>query len=383
MHGNLRRLAFGALLLGLTAAVSTAAQELNLYTARHYQTDEALYNNFTRQTGIRINRIEGKEDELFERIRREGPASPADVFLTVDAARLQVADEAGLFAPVNSRVLNSRIPEQFRDPEGNWFGFSYRARVIAYDRSKVKPEEVASWADLATPRFRGKVCVRSGGHVYNRTLVASLLYHWGEDRTEHWLRGIVANLARDPKGGDTDQIRAVAAGECEVAITNHYYYTRLLASSKPEDQAVVRKVGVVYPEQNGFGTHVNISGGGMLKHAPNKAAAVRFLEYLASDEAQAYFANGNNEWPVVPGVKFNNPPLESMGNFKVDRLSATVLARNTPKASVSSTGLAGSKAAARWTRPQSSRSSRAGSSKFSLIVRRKLTASRPSMMRWS
>lgn len=332
MYRNLRRLALSALLLGLTTALPTAAQELNLYTARHYQTDDALYNNFTRQTGIRINRIEGKEDELFERIRREGPASPADVFLTVDAARLQAADDAGLFAPVNSRVLNSRIPEQFRDPEGNWFGFSYRARVIAYDRSKVRPEEIASWADLAKPRFRGKVCVRSGGHVYNRTLVASLLHHWGEDRTAEWTRGIVANLARDPKGGDTDQIRAVAAGECEVAITNHYYYTRLLASNKPEDQAVVRRVGVVYPEQNGFGTHVNVSGGGMLKHAPNKAAAVRFLEYLASDEAQAYFANGNNEWPVVPGVKLNNPPLESMGNFKVDRLSAAILARNTPKA---------------------------------------------------
>ncbi|MCS6787571.1 MAG: Fe(3+) ABC transporter substrate-binding protein [Thiobacillaceae bacterium] len=320
-----------ALLGGLSAA-SAQEQVLNLYTARHYQTDEALYTNFTKLTGIRINRIEGKEDELFERIRREGAASPADVFLTVDAARLQVADDAGLFAPVHSRTLNSRIPEQFRDPEGHWFGFSYRARVIAYDRAKVKPEEIASWADLTKPRFKGKICVRSGGHVYNRTLVASLLYHWGEDRTADWARGIVANLARDPKGGDTDQMRAVAAGECEVAITNHYYYTRLMLSNKPEDQEVVRKVGIVYPEQNTFGTHVNISGGGMLKHAPNKAAAVRFLEYLASDEAQAYFANGNNEWPVVPGVKLNNPALESMSNFKVDRLSASILAKNTPKA---------------------------------------------------
>lgn len=332
MFITLRRLVIAATVLGFNALTPAAAQVLNLYTARHYQTDDALYTNFTRQTGIRINRIEGKEDELFERIRREGPASPADVFLTVDAARLQAADDAGLFAPVNSRLLNSRIPEQFRDLEGKWFGFSYRARVIAYDRSKVRPEEIASWADLAKPRFRGKVCVRSGGHVYNRTLVASLLHHWGEDRTADWTRGIVTNLARDPKGGDTDQIRAVAAGECEVAITNHYYYTRILASNRPEDQAVVRKVGVVYPEQNSFGTHVNISGGGILKHAPNKVAAVRFLEYLASDEAQAYFANGNNEWPVVPGVKLNNPPLESMGNFKVDRLPAAILARNAPKA---------------------------------------------------
>lgn len=320
-----------ALLVTLGTAMASNTV-LNLYTARHYQTDEALYTNFTRLTGIRVNRIEGKEDELFERIRREGPASPADVLLTVDAARLQAADDAGLFAPVQSRGLTARIPEQFRDPEGNWYGFSYRARVIAYDRSKVKPEEVAGWADLVKPRFKGKLCVRSGGHVYNRTLVASLMHHWGEDRTAEWARGIVANLARDPKGGDTDQIRAVAAGECEVAITNHYYYARLMASNKPEDQEVVRKVGIVFPEQKTFGTHVNISGGGMPKHAPNKQAAVRFLEYLASDEAQAYFANGNNEWPVVAGVKLDNPQLAAMGKFKVDTLSASILAKQSPKA---------------------------------------------------
>lgn len=332
----MRRLfiAYAAMLTLLGGAGSAAASSkvLNLYTARHYQTDEALYTNFTRLTGIRVNRIEGKEDELFERIRREGPASPADVFLTVDAARLQAADEAGLFAPVQSRLLTARIPAQFRDPEGHWFGFSYRARVIAYAKDKVKAEEVASLADLAQPRFKGKLCVRSGGHVYNRTLVAAMLEHIGEDRTAEWLKGIVANLARDPQGGDTDQIRAVAAGECDVAITNHYYYARLMASTKPEDQDVVRKVAIVFPDQKGSGTHVNISGGGMLKHAPNKEAAVKFLEYLASNEAQVYFANGNNEWPVVPGVKFNNPQLEAMGKFKVDQLPASILARKTAKA---------------------------------------------------
>lgn len=319
--------------LSASAGIALASSKvLNLYTARHYQTDEALYTNFTRLTGIRVNRIEGKEDELFERIRREGPASPADVFLTVDAARLQAADDAELFAPVQSRLLTARIPEQFRDPEGNWFGYSYRARVIAYARDKVRPEEVSRMADLANPRFKGKLCVRSGGHVYNRTLVAAMLHHEGEDRTAAWLRGLVANLARDPKGGDTDQIRALAAGECDVAITNHYYYARLLGSDKREDQEVVRRVGIVFPDQQGPGAHVNISGGGMLRHAPNKDAAVRFLEYLASDEAQRYFADGNNEWPVVPGVKTNNPQLAAMGSFKVDRLSAVELARNTVKA---------------------------------------------------
>lgn len=305
---------------------------LNLYSARHYQTDETLYSNFTKTTGIKINRIDGKEDELFERIRREGPASPADVFLTVDAARLQVAEDAGLFAPVDSKIMKTRIPAQFRDPNNNWFGFSYRARVIAYNKDKIKPADVQSFSDLASPKFKNKICVRSGGHVYNRTLVAGMIYNWGEDKTEAWTRGIVANLARDPKGGDTDQIRAVAAGECDIAITNQYYYARLMASTKQDDQDVVNKVGIVFPDQKTTGTHVNISGGGMLKYAPNKTAAIKFLEYLASGEAQAYFANGNNEYPVVAGVALNNPQLDAMGKFKPDALGADILAKYTPKA---------------------------------------------------
>lgn len=324
-------LTFTALLFTATAATANEPV-LNLYSARHYQTDEALYSNFTKTTGIKINRIDGKEDELFERIRREGPASPADVFLTVDAARLQVAEDAGLFAPVDSKVLKSRIPAQFRDPNNHWFGFSYRARVIAYNKDKIKPADIQSMNDLALPKFKGKLCVRSGGHVYNRTLVAGMLNNQGEDKTRAWLDGIVANLAREPKGGDTDQIRAVAAGECDIAITNNYYYARLLASTNPEDQTVVKKVGIVFPDQKTTGTHVNISGGGMLKYAPNKAAAVKFLEYLASDDAQAYFANGNNEYPVVPGVRINNPQLDAMGKFKADNLGADVLAKSTPKA---------------------------------------------------
>ena len=318
--------------LGLAQTASAEEKVLNLYTARHYQTDEALYTNFTKLTGIKVNRIEGKEDELFERIRREGPASPADVFITVDAARLQVADDAGLFAPMKSKTIESRIPAQFRDPEGGWAGYSYRARVIAYSKDKVKPEEVSRYADLAGPRFKGKLCVRSGGHVYNRTLVAGMVYNDGEDKAEAWARSLVGNLARDPKGGDTDQIRAVAAGECDVAITNHYYYARLMASDKAEDKEAVRKVGIVFPDQKGNGTHVNISGGGMLKYAPHKEAAVKFLEYLASDEAQAYFADGNNEWPVVPSVKLGNAQLEALGKFKVDKVSAGTLAKYTPKA---------------------------------------------------
>lgn len=305
---------------------------LNLYTARHYQTDEALYADFTQRTGIRIKRIEGKEDELFERIKAEGANSPADVFLTVDAARLQAAHEAGLFEPLNSKRLTARIPAQFREAGNHWFGYSYRARVIVYRRDKIDAPQVQNYADLAAPALRGKLCVRSGGHVYNRTLVAALIHHLGESAAEAWARGVVANLARSPKGGDTDQIRAVAAGECDVALSNHYYYARLMASDKPDDQELVRKTIMLFPDQAGRGTHVNISGGGMLKHAPNKQAAAKFLEYLASDSAQAYFANGNNEWPVVPGVKLDNASLSAMGKFKVDGLSADVLAKNAGQA---------------------------------------------------
>jgi len=322
------------LLASLLIAGPATAQEtvLNLYSSRHYQSDDQLYANFTRATGIRINRIDGKEDELIQRIRREGRASPADVFITVDAANLQAADDAGLFEPVRSKVIESRVPAQFRGEDNRWFGFSYRARVIVYNKDKINPADAQTYADLAHPKFKGKLCVRSGGHVYNRSLMASIIYNNGDENALDWARGIVANLARAPKGGDTDQIRAVAAGECDIGLSNHYYYARLMASDKAADQDVVKKVAIVFPDQKGKGTHVNISGGGILKTAPNKAAAIKFLEYLASDEAQAYFANGNNEWPTVASVKLNNPQLDALGKFKVDTLRAGALAQYTPKA---------------------------------------------------
>ncbi len=309
-----------------TLALSVQAEEkaLNLYSARHYQTDEALYANFTKQTGIRINRIEGKEDELLERIRNEGNNSPADVFLTVDAARLAKAHGLGLFAPVNSKILDTRIPANLRTED--WFAFSKRARVIIYNKAVINPEEVQTYDDLANPRLKGKLCSRSGSHPYNLSLMASVIAHEGEARAEVWARGMVANFARAPKGGDTDQIKAVAAGECGVALSNTYYVARLLRSTKPEEQKLMEKVGVVSPNQATTGTHVNVSGGGMLKTAPHKEAAVKFLEYLASDEAQRYFADGNNEWPVVDSVKVVNPALEALGKFKADSLPVKNLA---------------------------------------------------------
>jgi iron(III) transport system substrate-binding protein len=321
------------LLLGLLAfALGTPAgfaqdKVLNVYSARHYQTDERLYADFTRQTGIRVNRIEGKEDELLERIRNEGSRSPADVFITVDAARLAQADALGLFAPVRSSVLQERIPANLRTD--TWFAFSTRARVIVYARASVDPANVQDYEDLADPKLKGKVCVRSGGHPYNLSLGSALISHLGEEKTERWARGLVANLARAPKGGDTDQIRSVAAGECQVALANSYYVARLMRSDKPEDRAAVERIGVVWPNQRNRGTHVNVSGGGMLKTAPHKQAAVRFLEYLASDEAQVHFADGNNEWPAVATVAVRNPALEALGKFKADPLNVGTLSRNT------------------------------------------------------
>jgi iron(III) transport system substrate-binding protein len=313
-------------------ALSAHADEraLNLYSARHYQTDEALYANFTKQTGIKINRIEGKEDELLERIRNEGSNSPADIFLTVDAARLAKAHELGLFAPVTSKILDSRIPAHLRTDD--WFAFSKRARVIVYNKAGVKEEEVRTYDDLANPRLKGKLCSRSGSHPYNLSLMASVIAHEGEAKAETWARGMVANFARAPKGGDTDQIKAVAAGECGVALSNTYYVARLMRSTKPEDVKVMEKVGVVWPNQATTGTHINVSGGGMLKTAPHKDSAVKFLEYLASDDAQRYFADGNNEWPVVDSVKVSNPALEALGKFKADNLPIAKLAMYQVKA---------------------------------------------------
>ena len=312
--------------LATLATPSAAADtELNLYSARHYQTDEALYANFTKQTGIKINRIEAKEDELLERLKNEGSQSPADVFITVDATRLDQADQLGLFAPVKSSLLEARIPVHLRSP--HWFAFSTRARVILYNKRTVKPEDVASYEALAAPKLKDQICVRSGSHPYNLSLLASIIAHQGEPKAEAWAKGLVANLARPPRGGDTDQIKAVAAGECGVALSNSYYFARLMRSEKPEDRKIVESIGVIWPNQQTTGTHINVSGGGMLKHAPHKEAAVKFLEYLTSDEAQRYFADGNNEWPVVASVKVDNPALKALGSFKADTLPIAALSK--------------------------------------------------------
>jgi len=324
-------LAAAALALVAASGPAWAEEELNIYTSRHYQTDEAFYENFTKHTGIRINRIEGKDDALIERLRSEGRNSPADVLITVDAGRLWRAEQAGLFREVNSDVLNARIPAALRHPEGRWFGFSLRARLILYDKSRIEPGAIATYEDLADPRWKGQVCIRSSSNIYNLSLLGSMIASRGEAAAEAWAKGVVANFARDPQGGDTDQIRAVAAGECGIAVANSYYYARLLSSDKEEDRKVAEAVGVVFPNQGDRGTHVNISGAGVLKWAPHPDAAVRFLEYLASDEAQHIFADGNNEYPVVESVPVNKV-LRDLGSFERDTLNVAEYGRNQPLA---------------------------------------------------
>ncbi|MBB5205965.1 iron(III) transport system substrate-binding protein [Inhella inkyongensis] len=303
-----------------TPGLRAQEQVLNLYSARHYQTDEALYANFTKATGIKINRIEADDAGILQRLKTEGAASPADVILLVDAARLTMAEREGLFQPFKSSVLEQRIPAQYRaaaGPDGvAWWGLSTRARMVVYNKLSVDKATVSRYEDLADPRHKGKVCTRSGSHPYNLSLFASLHERLGAARLETWLKGVVGNMARAPKGGDTDQIKAVASGECQIALTNSYYLARLMRSNKPEDRELMEKVGWVMPNQADQGTHLNIAGGAMAKNSKNRAAAQRFLEYLSEDAAQAYFADGNNEWPVVTNVRPSNPALQALGDFK-------------------------------------------------------------------
>ena len=326
------RLIAAALLAGTALAATAQDKVVNLYSARHYQTDEALYANFTKATGIKINRIDADDAGVITRLKAEGAASPADVVLLVDAARLTKAEEEGLFQPVNSAVLQQRIPAHLRDGSDGggpqWFGFSTRARLVVYNKATVQRADVDTYQELADPKNKGKVCTRSGSHPYNLTLFGAMLQHLGPQATEAWLKGMVDNMARPPKGGDTDQIKAAASGECQVVLTNSYYLARLMRSTKPEDVEVVSKIGFVFPNQDSWGTHVNIAGGAVARHARNQAEAVKFLEYLAGDEAQVYFANGNNEWPAVATVKVKNPALDAMGSFKVDPLPIAQAGRN-------------------------------------------------------
>jgi iron(III) transport system substrate-binding protein len=330
--------ALGCLTALLSHGALAQSNVLNLYSARHYSTDEALYSDFTQATGIKINRVDADDAGILQRLKAEGSASPADVILLVDAARLWKGEVDGLFAPIQSALLDAAIPAQYRAkprPEGTaWYGFSTRARVVVYNKAALKASDVDNYEKLAAPQLKGKLCIRSGSHPYNLSLFGSVMEHIGPQQTQAWLKGLVGNLARNPQGGDTDQIKGVASGECAFALSNTYYIARLLRSSKAEDKAMMNKLGIVFPNQSSWGTHMNIAGGAVAKYAKNPDNARKFLEYLASPSAQAYFANGNNEWPAVKGTKFDNPALHSMGgggDFKSETIAASVIGMNQVK----------------------------------------------------
>lgn len=306
----------------ITSCAQKQEEAINLYSSRHYNTDNELYEEFTQDTGIKVNLIEGKAEELIERIKSEGNNSPADVLIVVDAGTLGRAEEAGIFAPISSQILEERIPANLRHPKGYWFGFSQRARVIMYNKQRVDPRNLSTYEDLANRKWKGKIAIRSSSNIYNQSLVASLVKVHGPKKTEEWCRGLVANFARPPQGNDRAQIEAAAAGIADLAIANTYYLPRYAKDKDPAKQEIFNKIGVFFPNQKDRGAHVNISGGGVVKTAPNQEGAIKFLEYMTSNFAQTFFAQGNNEYPVVKDIPLD-PVVASFGLFKTDSVDVS------------------------------------------------------------
>ena len=302
--------------------------EVNIYSSRHYDTDLALYEDFTKRTGIKVNRIEAGADALIERIVSEGEYSPADLLITVDAGRLWRAEEAGVLAPITSATLSERVPENLRHPDGLWFGLSTRARIIIANSDTIDTAAITSYADLADPAFKGEICMRSSSNIYNISLLSSIVAHQGEEAAQDWANGVVANFKRPPQGNDRANIESVANGECGISVVNTYYLARY--ADQPE---VMDNLTIIFPNQaeGATGTHVNVSGAGLTKHAPNRENAILFLEYLTEESAQKYFANGNNEYPAVTGIAPTSF-VESLGEFRADTLSTATIGANQAKA---------------------------------------------------
>lgn len=308
----------------LASPLGAAAAEVNLYSARQEVLMRPLLEAFEAASGITVNVIAGKADALIARLAREGDNSPADVLLTTDAGRLVRAKQRGLLQPIHSAVLEANIPPQYRDPDGTWYGLSLRARVIVYAKDRVSADELSTYQALAAPKWRGRLCIRSSSNIYNQSLLAALIHHLDAARAEAWARGIVANMARPPQGGDRDQIRAVAAGQCDVAVVNTYYLGRMIAGESDTDRAAAAKVALFWPDQKGRGTHVNVSGAGVTRSAKHRDAAIRLLEYLSGDAAQRLYAEAVFEFPVKPGVPLS-PVVAAWGPFKADDLNLSVL----------------------------------------------------------
>lgn len=315
-----------AIALAVSAPFAFAEGEVNLYSSRHYDTDERLYSDFEKMTGITINRIEGKADELITRMEAEGSNSPADILLTADTSRLERAKAAGVLQSIDSTTLESRLPSYLQDDENQWFGFSQRARIMFYDKNDVT-EPPTTYQDLADPKYAGQICIRSSSNVYTQTITSALIAHLGEEAVSDWAKAVVDNFARDPQGGDTDQLRGIVSGECDIAMSNTYYFGRAIRKPVEGLSDSLDMIGWVFPNQDTVGAHMNLSGGGVAKHSPNRENAIKFLEYLVSDSAQQYFSAGNDEYPAVPGIGLS-PSVASLGFFKPDDLDASIIADN-------------------------------------------------------
>ena len=317
--------------LATILATSAFAQEVNLYSSRHYDTDEQLYAEFTEATGIKVNRIEGKGDEIIARMVAEGRNSPADVLITVDTSRLERAKNAGVLQSIDSAVLNDRIPANLRDSDGQWYGFSQRARIIFYAKDRVENPPM-DYLSLADPAYQGMVCHRSSSNAYSQTLLAAVIENHGEEKAKEWADGVVINFAREPQGGDTDQLRALVSGECDISVSNSYYFARALRKGvKGLPEEAMPNVGWIFPSQGAEGAHMNLSGAGVAANAPNRENAIKFLEYLASTSAQQYFSGGNDEFPTVPGVPLS-PSVAALGTFEADKVELSKVAKNITRA---------------------------------------------------
>ena len=307
------------------------AGSVNVYTARHYDSDLALYEQFTKETGIKVNLLEGNSDQLIQRLENEAEFSPADVLITVDAGRLWRGVEKGIFQPLNDPDLMARVPENVREANGLWIGLTKRARVIVYNKEVGAPDGLTTYDDLAKPAFEGEICMRSSANTYNQSLLASIISHEGVEKAEAWTKAVVNNFARPPQGNDISLLKAVAAGECRLTLANTYYIARLGASSDPADRAVYDKLGIIFPNQDTTGTHVNISGVGLAKYAPHRENGLKLIEFLSRDDIQTAFSAGNNEYPAVTGVEAASQVL-ALGSFRPDDLDVTRLGQNQAEA---------------------------------------------------
>jgi iron(III) transport system substrate-binding protein len=331
---NILKLGFMLSLMTLFVACGTSSSNkevVNVYTHRHYKADDDLFAKFTEETGIKVNIVNASADELIQRLETEGKDSNADILITVDAGRLYRAQSKDLLQPVRSKILEANIGPEFREKEGHWYGMTYRARIIAYAKDRVNPDEIQTYEDLADPKWQDKIVIRSSENIYNQSLLASIILADGEKKAKEWAEGVVANMARSPKGSDRDQVKAVASGEGDIAVVNTYYIGLMLNDANLEERKAGERVGIIFPNQDGRGTHINVSGIGVTKYAPNKDNAIKLMEFLSEEEAQQTLANLNFEYPINPKAS-KASILKTWGDFKADPVELYKLGEYNSKA---------------------------------------------------